>query len=396
LKKLVFFSIMAGSEEFTRWDCDQEIFKYLRRVIALCNDPYTFEKRGLPAFLAFCRRVKERPPRDIRDRVFAHARSFVTLFLQGSGLAPSSVYQKFYEDFLATGYPFTKNQVKNINALIWRIKNPPKLKASPVIPLSLQNASASRRIRRAETVLQYRTSRIALVMDMTYNVHNQCAMLRSAELFGVQHVYVVLPLEVTNLKHHDKVSKGSERWLSIHTFQTSAECIRALRKDNREIWVADVGSEAEELLPSHFTMPFPERMAIVLGREATGPSKEMLDAADRTVYLPQYGFGDSFNVSVACALLLQFLYTWCPEARGQLDPGEREVLREQWYSKLASNAEMLAEFKRFLENPPDALTTLRTGGMQYALPSKIRSRIKWREQQLAAVKAREDDCKQRE
>jgi len=155
--------------------------------------------------------------------------------------------------------------------------------------------------------------------------------------------------------------------------------------------VADVGPEAEELAPSHFEMPFPRRMAIVLGREATGPSQEMLDAADRTVYLPQYGFGDSFNVSVACALLLQFLFTWCPEARGQLDPGERELLREQWYSKLASNAEMSAEFKMFLENPPDAVATLRKDGPQFGVPRKIRKRMIWREKQRAVLKAREEE-----
>ena len=103
---------------FTKWDADKEVFKYMRRVINLCNDPYTFEKQGLPAFLDFCTKVKERPPRDMRDRVFAHARSFSTLFFQGSGLAPSSVYQKFYEDFLDTGYPFTLKQIKNIKALI--------------------------------------------------------------------------------------------------------------------------------------------------------------------------------------------------------------------------------------------------------------------------------------
>jgi len=387
---------MVGKEEFTRWDNDKEIFKYLRRVIRLCNDPYTFETQGVPAFLDFCRKVKERPPRDMRDRVFAYARSFVTLFFQGSGLAPSSVYQKFYEDFLETGYPFTKKQVKNIHDIIWRIKNPRPLKASPVIPSSLQNFSPSRRIRRAETVLQHRTSRIALVMDRTYNVHNQCAMLRSAELFGIQHVYVVLPLEVTNLQPHDKISKGSEKWLSIHTFQTSADCICALRKDNREIWVADVGPKAEELSPSLFKLPFPKRMAIVLGREATGPSQEMLDAADRTVYFPQYGFGDSFNVSVACALLLQFLFTWCPLARGQLDSGEREMLRAQWYSKLASNPEMRAEFNRYLENPPDTVASLRREGGHHAVPLKIRNRIKWRKQKLAVLQAREQESKHQE
>ena len=44
-----------------------------------------------------------------------------------------------------------------------------------------------------------------------------------------------------------------------------------------------------------------------------GVSEEMLEAADRRVYLPMYGFTDSFNLSVAMALLVQRLFYLCPE-----------------------------------------------------------------------------------
>jgi tRNA G18 (ribose-2'-O)-methylase SpoU len=44
-----------------------------------------------------------------------------------------------------------------------------------------------------------------------------------------------------------------------------------------------------------------------------GVSEEMLKEADRRVYLPMYGFTDSFNLSVAMALLIQRLFYMCPE-----------------------------------------------------------------------------------
>jgi hypothetical protein len=44
-----------------------------------------------------------------------------------------------------------------------------------------------------------------------------------------------------------------------------------------------------------------------------GVSEEMLKEADRRVYLPMYGFTDSFNLSVAMALLVQRLFYMCPE-----------------------------------------------------------------------------------
>ena len=44
---------------------------------------------------------------------------------------------------------------------------------------------------------------------------------------------------------------------------------------------------------------------MVIGTEATGVSRELLAACHRRVYLPQNGFADSLNASVAAALVLQ-------------------------------------------------------------------------------------------
>ena len=45
---------------------------------------------------------------------------------------------------------------------------------------------------------------------------------------------------------------------------------------------------------------------------------EMLEAADRRIYLPMFGFTESFNLSVAAALVLQRLLDAVPESRGRL------------------------------------------------------------------------------
>ena len=44
---------------------------------------------------------------------------------------------------------------------------------------------------------------------------------------------------------------------------------------------------------------------------------EMLEAADRRIYLPMFGFTESFNLSVAAALVLQRLLDAVPESRGR-------------------------------------------------------------------------------
>ena len=74
---------------------------------------------------------------------------------------------------------------------------------------------------------------------------------------------------------------------------------------------------------------------MVIGNEVNGVSDEMLEAADKRVYLPLYGFADSLNLSVASALIIQHLFFMCPEARGTLGDQEKEIIRSLWYEKLS-------------------------------------------------------------
>ena len=75
-------------------------------------------------------------------------------------------------------------------------------------------------------------------------------------------------------------------------------------------------------------------VAIVLGNEHDGVSKEMLKAADANVLLPMVGFVQSFNISVAAALLLYEAYRQ-REGKGmyeasQLKKGERSKILKKW------------------------------------------------------------------
>lgn len=60
-------------------------------------------------------------------------------------------------------------------------------------------------------------------------------------------------------------------------------------------------------------MAIPPKLAIVIGRESDGVSQEMLREADKRIFLPMYGFTESFNLSVATALVLSRLFDHCPE-----------------------------------------------------------------------------------
>ena len=96
-----------------------------------------------------------------------------------------------------------------------------------------------------------------------------------------------------------------------------------------------------------------------MGTEASGASQEMLDAADRRVYLPLHGFADSLNLSVAAAMMLQRLIFLKPSLVGSMDEQERGALREDWYSRLARTDKQRAAYMARLQDPPRPFGGLR-------------------------------------
>ncbi len=211
------------------------------------------------------------------------------------------------------------------------------LKIDPNDTEQVDPETAPRRLRLAERVLLSRTSRIAIVLEKCYDSLNHQAVLRTAECFGVQHVYIVMspnwkPLKL-DLSH--RLTRGCEKFLTIHRFSTTQECINQLRLDGREIWATDL-SQSSVSLKDHSSLQLPEKMALVIGRETDGVSQEMLEAADKRVFLPMYGFSESLNLSVATALIIQQLFFICPEALGSMEEQERSNIRALWYGLLSS------------------------------------------------------------
>lgn len=243
-------------------------------------------------------------------------------------------------------------------------------------------------LRKAETALQNRTSRLIVVIERCTNDHNYSAILRTTEALGIHHVYIIspqsikstlklgtdgldpksleeddhLPLqnaklfrstgqkvknstleEIQDRANHHLFAKKALEWLNVREFDTTKECIDVLRKDGFKIWSTDLSQVAVTLTPEGLSEGnlsneplIPEKLAIVFGTEAVGCSTEILEASDKRVYLPLRGFADSLNLSVATALVVHHLFVLDPSLIGAMSEDERMEIRRKWYTKLAS------------------------------------------------------------
>lgn len=142
---------------------------------------------------------------------------------------------------------------------------------------------------------------IHIVLENIYDRGNTSAVMRTGEGLGFANFDVIETFD--KFKESNRVTQGADKWVEVKKWKSTAEAIQHFKKNKIRICVTSL----EASKPIHevdFTTP----LALVLGNEKDGISKEMLEAADERVIIPMPGFVQSFNISVAGALCMYQIY----------------------------------------------------------------------------------------
>lgn len=187
---------------------------------------------------------------------------------------------------------------------------------------------------RIESVASQRTRKISLILEDIQQEHNTGALLRTADILGIQDVHLVSQEYEARLAK--AIAKGSTNWVDLHRYQERdennlAHCLAKIKGEGYQLIVAD--PEGDFALPELEYNGQP--MAVLMGAEWEGVSEQAKAAADLKVSIPQYGFTQSFNVSVAAALILQQLTTSMRRSGfdWRLEEEERTELELAWTMK---------------------------------------------------------------
>lgn len=179
-------------------------------------------------------------------------------------------------------------------------------------------------------VLQHRQPDLTLVLANIHDPHNVSAIYRSCDAFGVQAVhlyYTDTPFPVLSRKS----SASARKWVES-VRHADAESLRAGLGD-MQILATMCTPAARPLREWDFTKP----TAIIMGNEHSGVDETLLPMATGQLYIPMYGMIQSFNVSVAAAIILAEaarqrelagMY-----AMPQLPPDELEGKLQTWLEK---------------------------------------------------------------
>jgi tRNA (guanosine-2'-O-)-methyltransferase len=158
-------------------------------------------------------------------------------------------------------------------------------------------------------VLGERTDYVTVLLEDIYQPHNASAVLRTCECYGVQNVHIV---ENRNqYKVNPQVAMGSSKWLELHRYReagrdNTGDCLEALRDRGYRIVATSPDTECR-VSHTPADLPLDRPLAILYGTEELGLTEGALAAADSYLRLPQYGFTQSYNISVSVAITLTTL-----------------------------------------------------------------------------------------
>ena len=155
------------------------------------------------------------------------------------------------------------------------------------------------RFAKIKTVLRCRQTSLTLVTDGVHKTQNLSAILRTADAAGLNKIHVALA-DTEQYQLHRRASGGAGRWVDVDIHNSSEQAVMQLRNDGFTICAAHLSDQAVNYRDYDFCQP----TAIVMGAEKPGISMAIAAEADHHLIIPMFGMVESYNVSVAAAVIL--------------------------------------------------------------------------------------------
>lgn len=161
---------------------------------------------------------------------------------------------------------------------------------------------------------------IALLLDNIRSTQNVGSIMRTADCFGVKHIYfsgyTPYPAKHSDdrlphlaLKINNRISKtalGAEKTINFSTYTDHKKAIIAAKNDGYKNIVCL--EQNDKSIPLQSYIPKSDTL-LILGNEVSGIPEWTLSNADVILEIPQYGKKESLNVSNATAIALYALKT---------------------------------------------------------------------------------------
>jgi len=142
-----------------------------------------------------------------------------------------------------------------------------------------------------------------LILEDVHDPHNAEAVFRTCEALAIQHVGLIFDTQepFDPYRYGKATSSSANKWLDFHIYRSTGEALAAVRAQGYEIVGTVISERAESIYEANLTSP---RIALLLGNEHRGLSRQAIEMADRHITIPMSGMVQSLNLSVTAAICL--------------------------------------------------------------------------------------------
>jgi len=154
------------------------------------------------------------------------------------------------------------------------------------------------RFQRITQVLKYRQHDLVVLTDEVHKSRNLSAIIRSCDAVGVDTVISVVPK--LGYQTYAGTSASAEKWVNVEYCAEVQAPLERFKAQGFQVIAANLSEDSTDYRNVDYTVP----TLLVLGAEVEGISDRAKKFVDKNVVIPMFGMVESFNVSVAGAVIL--------------------------------------------------------------------------------------------
>lgn len=143
---------------------------------------------------------------------------------------------------------------------------------------------------------------IYIILDNVMDTYNIGSIFRLADAVTAEKVILCGETETPPHTRIKKASINTAEWVAWSYASTAVDTIHELKNQNSKVKIIAIEQDKSSILYDKADYGFP--IALVVGHETTGVSKEVLDIADQIVEIPMWGVNKSLNVVVSLGIVL--------------------------------------------------------------------------------------------
>lgn len=140
--------------------------------------------------------------------------------------------------------------------------------------------------------------RVVVMLDHLEDPHNFGAIIRTCEAAGIKSIIIPKDRSVSVTGTVMKTSAGALEHVNVSMVNNLVKVIDDFKKEGFFVYAADMDGD------NYKDVSYADKVLLIIGSEGKGVSRLVKKNCDQILAIPQYGYVNSLNASVAAAILI--------------------------------------------------------------------------------------------